>query len=380
MVDIVDQKMRRLKALYINGKLLDNLELMISYIKYRRNTGLSQATIACDLKSLTELSKVITKPVKELTTDDIYEFFDCQNSKSKGAAKFYKVHAKGFFKYIGREDIAELCNVKKSSTDRKLPEDLLTSEDIELLIGSARTLRDKAYIAVLYESGARKGELEDLQLKHITFDENGAVVTLPKGKTGARRIRVVYAAGFLRNWLDNHPLKGDRDAWLWASSWDMTKRAESATMWYVLKNAAKKAGIKKRVNPHSFRHARATHLAKDLTEQQLKSYLGWTPGSNMAAVYVHLSGKDLDNAILKLNGLAIEEEPGSNAMKTIKCPRCKEIQDKKASFCFKCGMPLTQEAISIEKKADSELESLIEKKMAEMIEARVNGILGKMKG
>jgi integrase len=219
---------------------------------------------------------------------------------------------------------------------------MLTPEDIELLIDSAKTLRNKAFIAVLYESGARKGELEDLQLKHIGFDENGAIVTLPKGKTGARRIRLIFSAGYLRNWIDNHPLKENREAWLWAFSWDETKRTEYLTMWYVLKHTAEKAGIKKRVNPHSFRHARATHLAKDLTEQQLKAYLGWTAGSNMAAIYVHLSGKDIDDAILKLNGIIVEDEKKEQALKVIKCPRCKEIQDKKASFCYKCGMPLNE--------------------------------------
>lgn len=66
---------------------------------------------------------------------------------------------------------------------------MLTPEDIEKLIDVAGNLRDKAFIAFLYESGARRGEVFSIQIKHIQFDEMGAVVTLPKGKTGARRIR-----------------------------------------------------------------------------------------------------------------------------------------------------------------------------------------------
>lgn len=339
--NLINQKMARLKEIYKNGKPLQNIDLMTSYVQCRRNKGLSDNTIVNDIKALIELSKIINKPVNSLKDNDIYGFFDYINSKSKGTAILYKTSVKGFFKFIGREDLAQLCKVKKSCSDRKLPDDLLTPEDIELLINSAQNIRDKAYIAVLYESGARKGELEELQIKHINFDENGAVITLPKGKTGARRIRIVFAAGYIRNWLDNHPLKDDRDAWVWSSFRDETTIVGYCTLWRTLRRAAKKAGVEKKVNPHSFRHARATYLAKHLTEQQLKAYLGWTAGSNMAATYVHLSGKDTDNAILRLNGLSTEEAKEDNALKTVKCPRCKEIQDKKAGFCFKCGMPLT---------------------------------------
>jgi integrase/recombinase XerD len=344
--NIVDASLNRLRLLFydkdsnpLEGKCISNFETMLSFLRYRMNEGLAPNTISNDIKALSELSKAIDKPIKDLTTDDIYEIFSLFNSKAKGTAELYKIKLRIFFKFIGRSDLVQLCVVKQSQSDRKLPEDLLTREDIELLIDSTRNLRDKAYFVVLYESGARKGELEELQLKHVVFDENGAVITLPKGKTGARRIRLVYSAGYLRNWIDNHPLKGDKNSWLWASSWNENVHINYMTLWGSLRLAAKRAGIDKRVNPHSFRHARATHLARDLTEQQLKAYLGWTAGSNMAGIYVHLSGKDLDKAILKLNGIATEEEPEDKALKTIKCPRCKEIQDKKASFCFKCGLP-----------------------------------------
>ncbi len=71
----------------------------------------------------------------------------------------------------------------------------------------------------------------------------------------------------------------------------------------------------------------------------------------MAGIYVHLSGKNIDNAILRLNGLTTAEMKEDNALKTLKCPRCKEIQDKKALFCFKCGLPLKKE---FENKIDAD--------------------------
>lgn len=192
-------------------------------MRKRQNEGLTHCTITCDIKALTEFSKVVDKPVNELTNSDLYKFFDYLNLKSKGTAKIYKTMLKGFLKFVEREDLAQLCKVRKSQTDRKLPEDLLTPEEIEHLIDSAFTLRDKALISVFYETGARIGELEEVQIKHIVFDEYGAIITLPKGKKGARTNRIIYAAGYLRQWLDIHPLKEDRSAWIWASTWDENK-------------------------------------------------------------------------------------------------------------------------------------------------------------
>lgn len=43
----------------------------------------------------------------------------------------------------------------------------------------------------------------------------------------------------------------------------------------ILRIIAEKASIKKKVIPHAFRHARATHLANSLTEAQMKEFFGW---------------------------------------------------------------------------------------------------------
>jgi hypothetical protein len=71
-----------------------------------------------------------------------------------------------------------------------------------------------------------------------------------------------------------------------------------------------KAGINKNLHPHLFRHSRATYMANFLTEAQMNAYFGWVQGSDMPAVYVHLSGRDIDDAVLKANGIMkSENEP-----------------------------------------------------------------------
>lgn len=78
--------------------------------------------------------------------------------------------------------------------DRK---DLLTKPEIERLIDTAQLPRDKAIIAVLYESGCRRGELLSCRVGDANFNENGCKLTFPEVKTGKRTVQLVFASFFL---------------------------------------------------------------------------------------------------------------------------------------------------------------------------------------
>ncbi|MGQ9469298.1 MAG: zinc ribbon domain-containing protein [Nitrososphaerales archaeon] len=71
----------------------------------------------------------------------------------------------------------------------------------------------------------------------------------------------------------------------------------------------------------------------------MKELFGWVQGSDMAATYVHLSGRDVDSALLKLHGLKSEEEK-KDVLKLRICPRCGEKNDPIARFCKRCASPL----------------------------------------
>jgi integrase/recombinase XerD len=370
---LLDAAFNRLEKQYSNGSLpASNFELMRRFHRSRRNQGLKEYTLINDLKALGEFSKVIEIPVAEMTEDDLLDFFDYLQEKSIGSMNFYKIRIGVFLKYCKRDDLVPMCTVKRCKSNKKLPENILKHEDIEKLIDATQNLRDAAYIATLYESGARRGELREMMIKHVEFDENGVVITLPKGKTGARRVRLVFASRYLKNYLDHHPTRSNKESYIWISQRENDTIASNQAIWNSLRRAAKHAGITKKVNPHAFRHARATYLAKHLTEQELKKYLGWTEGSEMASIYVHLSGKDIDDSILRMNGIIVEETKEDNALKTIRCPRCKEIQDKKASFCFKCGMPLNEAS---KENIESDQSNIIIEVLAELLRTNPDTVL-----
>ncbi|MDI6806991.1 MAG: zinc ribbon domain-containing protein [Candidatus Aenigmarchaeota archaeon] len=117
-----------------------------------------------------------------------------------------------------------------------------------------------------------------------------------------------------------------------------------------------------------FRHTRATHLAKHLTEQELKVFFGWTMGSNMPSTYVHLSGQDIEDKILALNGIKKIEKEEIPKIPTKKCPKCGETNSIGNKFCIKCETPLdlkVVEEIEAIKKILGEVTLFILEKMKE---------------
>jgi integrase/recombinase XerD len=225
----------------------------------------------------------------------------------------------------------------------KLPDELLTEDDVIKLINATQNVRNKAFVSMLYETGCRIGEILFVRFKHISSDQYGAQV-LVDGKTGRRRIRIISSVPYLTEWINKHPQKENPGAYVWRGPQDKVLSYGAATR--ILETLAQKARIKKKVNPHNFRHSRATYLANHLTEAQMKEYFGWVRASDMAAVYVHLSGRDVDNAILKVYGMNQNDNgKDETPLKPKNCPRCAETNPPTNKFCFKCGMPLDRQTI-----------------------------------
>ena len=236
-------------------------------------------------------------------------------------------------------------NVKAKDQPRIQASEILTEAEIKKLIDVATNIRDKCFIAMLYELGARISEIGNLRLKDITKDKYGYIVDL-HGKTGHRTPRIIFADPYVSLWLNEHPLRHDLNAPLWVVMGNkntMNKMLNYSGLRKVIKTLVGKAGIKKRVYPHLFRHTRVTHLLSTgkINEAQAKVYFGWTPASNMLSEYAHLVSRDVNEAILEIHGI-VKEENEESALKTKLCYRCKKINKPEDIFCPSCGAILDE--------------------------------------
>jgi integrase len=191
---------------------------------------------------------------------------------------------------------------------------MLKEDEVESIIDTVLNKRDKAIIALLWDIGARIGKIGNLRVKDIKFDDIGISIIV-NGKTGPRRVRAVWSVDYLRNWLEDHPGQNNPEAPLWfhfAKKPEKLEAMQYGAIRMQLNKISKKAGISKKIHPHLLRHSRCTYMANLLTEAQMNAYFGWVQGSDMPSIYVYLSGRDIDDAILKANGITDKGVTPSN--------------------------------------------------------------------
>ena len=80
----------------------------------------------------------------------------------------------------------------------------------------------------------------------------------------------------------------------------------------------------------------------------MKEYFGWTQGSDMAATYVHLSGRDVDSTLLQMYSLKEKQEDKTAKLDVKICRRCKERNSPAQEFCGKCGNPLDETKLIVD--------------------------------
>lgn len=309
-----------------------------------RANGRADNTLRCYFYAVNSLKSVGKNPEDMVKKDLVNWSSGLQDKLSENTRCLYKNCVKRYFKWLKTGDLnggeypEAVRWMQPSSNTRKLPKEILSHKEIGQLAQAAEKQRDRALVWVGYESGCRPGELLDMRIKDVEFDEYGSQVMVD-GKTGERRIRLVESVPDLRTWLSMHPSRDSRRAYLWPSR--QSEKLSSNGWYYVLGKIAERAGIKKKVHPHLLRHSRATHLAaKGINEAQMREIFGWTKNSNMPSVYVHLSGRDTDASVLKLYGINVKSSENQLEMGVKKCPFCGHENSPNAKFCEECNGPL----------------------------------------
>lgn len=343
------------------------------YVFEKRSDGIKWGTIKEYTRVLKELAnRYPEKSLEELERKEIIRHIAHLADRIKQSTLVgYKVGIKNFYKYQnGGEnypDKVKGISTSRRALTRKEPDTLLSPDEIKQIIETCTHPRDKALIAVLYESGMRLGEFISLNLRNVEPDRYGTVIRLNPDhdslKTGTRRVRLVKSDPYLRNWINNHPRKDEPDAPLWVTigpSINGTRIGEAGVRKHI-QRLAKRADINKRIYPHLFRHSRATELAKEgFTEQDMKIMLGWTKDSDMPATYIHMAGGDVEQKLLRFHGLLDgEDQEPTDPLEPWTCDRCGNRNGTDIHFCGTCGLARTiKDAEKVEKAEGRTMEDI----------------------
>lgn len=344
---------------------------IVEFYRFCVADGLSPARTMRYLSDMPRLSEFLKKDFEKATKNDFINVINLlEKTKLAPRTKLdFKSTIKKFYKWMnGGEEYPESVRWIKTGEKKKnhkLPEDLITEDEVRKLIDACNHSRDRAIIIFLWESGCRVGELLTMKIKNVIFEDSYIRVML-NGKTGMRRVPLIDSTQYIAEWLNDHPSKNDPEAPLWVGigSAAFNKQLEYGALRKMLIEIGMKSEIKKGVNPHNFRHSRATFLANKLTEAQLKQYLGWEADSDMPAIYVHLSGRDVDDAIMEMRGLKKKQDVTETPLAPKKCIRCSFINKSSSKFCNRCGAVLdVQTAVAMQneiEKVDEQLAKLLE--------------------
>lgn len=215
-------------------------------------------------------------------------------------------------------------------------EDILSVEEIQAMIDSCANLRDKAIVHALFESMNRNSEFLQWNIGSLEVAEDFARINV-KGKGNIDYTAyIVNSLPAVKLWIENHPFKSKKDAPLWCSlsPAGYGKRLTKGSLNVLLKQIAKRAGIKKKVYAHLFRHSGITlKVRQGYNTELLKKMVGHKRASNMiAATYSHLANEDAEEEVKRKCSLKGAKQI-TPELERLVCPRCKAIWPPGQKYC-----------------------------------------------
>jgi integrase/recombinase XerD len=243
-----------------------------------------------------------TREIDGIGTGELISFLASLQREGLAANSVNRALAaiRGFYKYLLREkrvDHTPVAHIELARVWMRLP-DVLSREEMELLLsqpGAATPAecRDSAMLELVYATGIRVSELIGLTVNSINW-QVGYLVAMGKGEK--ERIVPVGRTAYdrVKRYLEGaRPLliKGGESNYLFLnrSGKGLTRQG----FWKIVKKYAAKAGLSKRVHPHTFRHSFASHLLEggaDLRSVQIM--LGHADIST-TQIYTHVTRERL---------------------------------------------------------------------------------------
>lgn len=282
-----------------------------TFLKFERN--FSQNTIDAYLRDITKLKQHAELHLENIgpltiTYEDIQEYI-FQLSKQKFSERTqarWISSIKAFFKYLVEDEVRKdnpATLLEGPKLGLYLP-DTLSFEDVERIINAIDTdtdlgKRNQCIIEVLYGCGLRVSELIDLKISNINFKESYLKV---EGKGDKSRFVPVanYTSDLIKEYINTVRSKGkikkkEEDVVFLNSRGSAMSRV---IVFIIIKELTEKAGISKKISPHTFRHSFATHLLQNGADlRYIQEMLGHS-SITTTEIYTHLKNEELRDVIL----------------------------------------------------------------------------------
>lgn len=249
------------------------------------------------LKQFLELSGSDLTPL-QITMVELQDFIEYINELGMSAFSQARIISglKSFYKFLLYEgeleaDPTELLEAPKLG--RKLP-DTLSVEEIDQILSAIdhstpEGMRNRAMLETLYSSGLRVSELIGLKMSNVHFDVGFLRIL---GKGSKERLVPIgrEALKFIKLYRDDirvHlDIKPGNEGFMFLNR--NGRQLSRQMVFIVIKNLVEKAGIKKTISPHTFRHSFATHLIEGGADLRAVQEMLGHESITTTEIYTHL--------------------------------------------------------------------------------------------
>lgn len=254
-------------------------------------------------------SNVIEKPLNKLTTDDVIKFWSLVNqdtARTTQTKNMIKRVVKRFLKWHYSEDakmlklLPELKSKHIIVNEKKInKQNLITEKELELMLRTAQSLRDKATLILLYETACRPAEIRNAKWKDINW-ENKTLHVFANKTQKSREIPINESIIHLKRWKQEFCFPDiQEEDFIFPSPLNRDNPIDPSTLSYLIRSTAKKSGIKRPIYPYLFRHSRLSEIyKKGVQDQHHKIFAGHSKDSSMTGVYVSMDDEDMIADIL----------------------------------------------------------------------------------
>jgi len=258
--------------------------------QHLRSQRYSQSTIATYSEALKSfLVFYREKPVAEITNQDVISYNNEYILKNNLSASYQNqiVNAIKLFFATIRETKIEIDKIHRPKRAKVLP-NVLSKEEIKAIVEAHSNIKHKAMLSLIYSCGLRRSEL--LNLKPTDIDSKRGIVIIRQSKGKKDRIAPLSpkVLEMLREYYTGYKPK----IWLFEGQ-NSGEMYSEYSLQCVLKQALKKAGIKKPVTLHWLRHSYATHLLESGTDLRYIQELLGHNSTKTTEIYTHVSTKSI---------------------------------------------------------------------------------------
>ena len=253
----------------------ENSILLMNFLASKHVECCSERTIMYYHSTIDKMLNVVNKKIEFISTDDLRKYladYKDNNNASKTTIDNVRRVLSSFFSWLEDEDYIlknPVRRIRKIKT-KKVVKEVISDENFEILRDSCSNVRDLAMIELLASTGIRVGELVNLNIDDVLFNERECVVL---GKGDSERIvyfdakTKIHLLKYLENRTDNNPA-------LFVSFKKPYKRLGINGVERRIRELGNGANIKK-VHPHKFRRTMATNaIDKGMPIEQVQKLLG----------------------------------------------------------------------------------------------------------